>query len=155
MKSKRIACGLGVMLAVAFGHAAEPADIDLGWIGGHWCGGDGNARIDEVWLPAHGGRLHGVSRMTKGEAVASFEFLRIEAVDGVPIYFAQPGGRTATAFKRTEGGADWVRFENPDHDFPQRIEYRRNGDRLHAEISGPGRNGRSVTIPFELRRCGE
>ena len=85
--------------------------------------------------------------------MVSFEFLRIAEIDGVPTYHAQPGGRAPTAFKRSDGGAQWVRFENPAHDFPQRIEYRRDGDLLNAVISGPGKDGKTQQVPYALKRC--
>ena len=67
---------------------------------------------------------------------------------------AARGGRP-TIFSQAARGDGWIRFENPAHDFPNRIEYRRQGDRLRAYIAGPGRDGKQVKIPFEYRRCGE
>ncbi len=75
-------------------------------------------------------------------------------LDGTQSYIAQPGGRPPTAFRRTAGGERWVRFENPEHDFPRRIEYRREGDALHAEIAGPDENGKEIVISFDYSRCG-
>lgn len=75
-------------------------------------------------------------------------------LDGVQSYIAQPGGKPPTAFKRTAGGETWARFENPDHDFPQRIEYRREGDRLHAEVAGRGKNGEEAVLGFDYRPSG-
>jgi hypothetical protein len=152
----RIAALLGLLLPLAAAplSAAEP-DADLGWMAGHWCSQADGERIDESWLPATDGRLYGVSRTVRAGRVTGFEFLRIEPVDGVSTYLAQPGGGKATAFARSQGGAQRVRFENPAHDFPQRIEYRREGERLHAQIAGPGRDGKEVRIAFEYQRCGE
>lgn len=150
---KRTAAGCGLVLATMLGHAHGAPDTVPGWMAGHWCGGEDGISIEETWLPERGGSLHGVSRMARGDVVLSFEFLRIADDDGVPTYFAQPGGRSATPFRRIDGGADWVRFENPAHDFPQRIEYRREGDGLRAEIAGPGRDGTTRTILFEYQRC--
>lgn len=157
MRGRHETARLGWLLlaAAACAGAAEPETGGLGWMSGHWCGGNGESRIDETWLPEHAGRLYGLSRTTRGARGDEFEYLRIDRIDGVATYLAQPGGRAATAFPRTAGGAQWVRFENPAHDFPKRIEYRRDGDRLHAEIAGPGRDGAETVIPFEYRRCGE
>jgi hypothetical protein len=46
------------------------------------------------------------------------------------------------------------RFENPDHDFPQRIEYRSEGDRLHAEVTNRVKNGKEAVLGFDYRPCG-
>lgn len=133
--------------------AADPGATDLSWLAGRWCSADGSGGYEESWLQPRGGGMVGVARELKGERMVSFEFLRIGEVDGTPTYFAQPGGRAPTAFKRSDGGEHWVRFENPANDFPQRIEYRREGDLLNAEISGPGRDGKPQSIPFALKRC--
>jgi hypothetical protein len=125
----------------------------LTWLEGRWCGGDASMRTEETWLPDHGDMHFGLSRTVKDGRVVAFEFLRIAMADGAATYLAQPGGSPPTAFARTDGGEQWVRFENPQHDFPRRIEYRRTGDSMTAEIAGPGRDGQEQAIAFEFRRC--
>ena len=67
----------------------------------------------------------------------------------------QPNGASPTVFAQEEQGEGWIRFANVEHDFPNRIEYRRAGESLKAYIAGPGRDGKELRIPFEYRRCGE
>jgi hypothetical protein len=124
-----------LLLSSASAAAASPS---LDWIAGHWCVDLGGDTVEELWLPPHGGVAVGLGRTRNSEKTTGFEYLRIVDLDGVQSFIAQPGGKPPTAFKRTAGGENWVRFENPDHDFPQCIEYRREGDALHAEVSGPG-----------------
>ena len=88
-----------------------------------------------------------------GAGQVAFEFLRISKIAGLATYLAQPGGSPPVAFTRTDGGEDWVRFENPQHDFPQRVEYRRSGQALQATITGPGENGTEMSIPFIYQPC--
>lgn len=135
--------------------AAGPAAPSLDWIGGHWCTEAGGEIVEEFWLPPHGGVALGLSRTRTADRAAAFEFLRIVDIHGTPVYVAQPGGRPPTAFRSTAGGDRWIRFENRDHDFPQRIEYRREGDRLYAEIAGAGEDGAEMVIAFDYRRCGD
>jgi hypothetical protein len=68
-----------------------------------------------------------------------FEFLRIETrPDGV-YYVAQPRGADATAFRLTRVSDTEAVFENPAHDFPKRIIYRKQADGgLIARIEGDG-----------------
>jgi hypothetical protein len=132
---------------------APPHAADFDWIGGSWCGKSGADLTEEHWLPARGGMLIGVGRTTQGERVAHFEFMRIVARDSQASYVAQPDGGSAVEFKWTAGGRDWARFENPTHDFPKRVEYRRTGDHLHAHIAGPGDGGKETVIAFEYDRC--
>lgn len=126
---------------------------ELAWLAGDWCGDEAGELIEESWLAPRGGELLGLSRTTREGQVVAFEFLRIAVVKGVPTYLAQPGGRAPTAFTRSDSGEQWMRFENPAHDFPQRIEYRRTGDTLRAEIAGPGVGGRETVIGYDYRRC--
>ena len=118
---------LGACLALVSGQAIS-AEPTLDWLAGHWCGTGPEQQIDEVWLPEAGGALLGMSRTVRGARVESFE--------------------------QAARGDGWIRFENSAHDFPNRIEYRRDGDTLHAYIAGPGRDGKEMKIPFDYRRCG-
>jgi hypothetical protein len=116
---------------------------ELEWISGYWCSAGKRERVEEYWLPARGGMLLGMSRTD-----TRFEFMRIVLQPEI-TFIAQPQGGTAVSFARTAGGADWIRFENPAHDFPKVIEYRREGEWLRAEVSAAGK-----VIPFEYQRCG-
>jgi len=143
-----------VMLGFAGTGASEPQTTDFSWISGHWCGTSNDVRIEEYWLPPHGGVVLGVARTLKGDETVEFEYTRIVLMqDKVPAFIAQPEGGAPTSFVRTAGGANWARFENPEHDYPKRVEYRREGDKLHGEISGPGEDGQEQTIPFDYVRC--
>lgn len=146
-------------LVLALGLAGTPVtanapDEPLAWLAGQWCGGNDAERLEEHWLAPVAGSMLGVARTMKNGRVSSFEFLRIGQVQGVSTYLAQPGGRPATAFARTAGGAGWIRFENPSHDFPTRIEYRRQGDALHASVSGKGNDGKETGFVLDFVRCG-
>ena len=133
---------------------AGPAVVhDFGWLSGHWCLEQGGELVEEAWLMPRGGLMLGIGRTLKA-GKASFEFLRIELRAGVPNYVAQPGGAPPTAFRLTASGKGWARFENPEHDFPKRVEYRRTAQGLHAEIAGPGQGGRETVIPFDYLTCG-
>jgi len=133
--------------------SAGPDPDELSWMSGRWCTTGGEQEIEEHWLPHRGDMLLGVNRTLKGRRTISFEFLRIVLVEGQVSYVAQPGGQPPTSFARTDGGVNWVRFENRAHDFPQRIEYRREGEALHAEIAGPGKAGRERVVAFEFLAC--
>lgn len=128
---------------------------DFTWMAGHWCQSQDGEVIEEQWLKPSGGLVVGMGRTVKNGQATSFEFTRIEYRDGTPHYVAQPNGEPPVAFKLTAIGAGWARFENPAHDFPKRVEYRRTSDGLHAEIAGPGKDGREHVIPFEYLRCGD
>jgi hypothetical protein len=76
-----------------------------------------------------------------GEAHEPFhEDLRMEADERGLVYVATPSGGARTDFDLTSGGATGFVAENPDHDFPTRIEYRRTETGFDAIVSGPGRS---------------
>ena len=78
----------------------------------------------------------GLNRSVSGTAHGRFEYLRIVQTKIDTYYWARPGGAKETPFKMTKATENHVVFENPDHDFPKRIEYRLDGDELTAQISG-------------------
>ena len=139
----------------AFLSAAVSADSpgeSFEWLVGHWCSDADGEFIEEQWLGARGDILLGLSRTVKGGRTKSFEFMRIETREGIR-FIAQPQGRPPTEFRLTASGDGWARFENPAHDFPNRVEYRRTATGLHAEIAGPGKDGKVAVIPFEYTAC--
>ncbi|HYD12399.1 MAG TPA: DUF6265 family protein [Allosphingosinicella sp.] len=129
------AAGLALLL---MGQAAPPASVaDLAWMSGRWESVSANGRwTEESWSAPRGGVMLGYSRSGAGQSLREFEFLRLQAgSDGIPAYLAQPGGRPATAFRLTAREGQSATFDNPQHDFPQRIRYVRTGDRMVATIS--------------------
>jgi hypothetical protein len=146
-----------VVGAAALVHAAtladDPPSRRFAWLSGHWCAEGGGTLLEEFWLPPEGNLALGVGRTVKNGATTTHEFMRIETRDGATNYIAIHDGQPPTAFRLTASGAEWARFENPQHDFPQRVEYRRTSSGMHAEIAGPGKDGKEAVIPFEFRRC--
>ena len=151
MNTNKLVGLAALTLSMAASADTKPANLD--WFIGHWCSDRQGEFIEEQWLSARGDLMLGLSRTIKGAKTASFEFLRIEWTGGVASYIAQPQGGPPVAFKLTASGADWARFENPAHDFPKRVEYRRTKQGLYAEIAGPGEGGKEMVIPFDYLRC--
>lgn len=142
-----------LVLATIAGAADAPAARSFGWLSGHWCSQSDHQLIEEYWLPPNADLALGVGRTLKAGKIVTFEFMRIETRDGVTNYLAMHDGKPAVAFRLTASGADWARFENPQHDFPKRVEYRRTPAGLHAEIAGPGKDGKEVLVSFDYRHC--
>jgi hypothetical protein len=145
---------LGGCLALCAGWATA-GELELDWLAGRWCSNGDGRQIEEVWLAEAGATALGLSRTLRGQKLESFEYMRIVS-DGKAAHFhVQPNGAPPTVFAQAGRGQGWIRFENPAHDFPNRIEYRRQGDRLHAYIAGPGSDGKEMKISFDYQRCGE
>ncbi len=115
----------------------------LGFMVGCWQSKpDDNGRVNkEVWSAPQGGIMFGWATATQAGELVSFEQSRIDLRGPRATYTASPEGQRPVVF--TEAAPDplalappnSVRFENPDHDYPQRIFYRANGGDLVATIS--------------------
>jgi hypothetical protein len=128
----------GVVAATANRTTAETADLaSLAWLSGAWSGAAGKMEMEEVWMAPKGGAMLGLHRDVAGGRMVSFEFLRIVQKGDVIDYIASPGGRAPTVFTLKEQGDRRVVFENPSHDYPQKISYWIDaGGALHARIEG-------------------
>ena len=110
--------------------AADAHPLD--WLVGCWSTPDGNSV--EVW-DTEGDDLVGFAVTVKQGRVQFYETLTIRLQDGGYVYTARPRKQRETAFAAERIGANVARFTNPGHDFPQVIEYQREGDALTATIS--------------------
>ena len=112
----------------------------LAWMSGHWETTAGPVTIDEHWTDIAGASMLGVSRTVGNGKMVFFEFLRLETRGDAVYYVAQPGGGEPTPFKLVKVDGQSATFENPEHDFPKRILYRREADGgLFARVEGDGK----------------
>lgn len=144
-----------VAAAPRAGDAGAQTVERLGWLAGCWEGTlSSGASYEETWLAPRAGTLLGVARMTREGRTLSYEFMRINDVEGTLVYTVQPSGQALARFSATETSDSAVTFENPEHDFPQRIRYLLTPpDGLTATIDGE-RNGQQRALEFPLRRVG-
>lgn len=126
-----------------------------GWLGGCWESRSGTRVTHEFWMPAAGDLMVGGGRTLVGEAARAFEHLRLHAREGRLTYTAIPSGQAETAFTSTVVSDTLLVFENLQHDFPQRIAYRRVGsDSLVARVEGPGPDGSTRGFDVRMARMG-
>jgi len=139
---------------------AKATIADMAWLAGAWVGTrkmTGSAN-EERWTEPKGGAMLAVSRTvnTKGR-MAAFEYLRIVERDGGLVYIAQPGGAKGTEFVLTElvteNGATRAAFENPFHDFPNRIVYELSAEGDLSATTGQLKGG--TPNRFEWKRAPE
>ena len=124
---------LALLFVSTLAHAAP--DTDLSWLAGDWRRCKEGEIVEERWLGPRGETMVGAN-LTSANGKASFEHLRIVRSDGEWTYWASPMGRPAVAFRMIESGPQRVVFANPEHVFPARIVYWRDGDELLARIEG-------------------
>lgn len=142
------------ILLLCAGAAAQDSSSQmskLAWISGCWKGGD-KIQSEEQWTKIAAGTMLGVARTIKDGQTASFEFLQIRQKGDDILYIAQPNGGTAVSFKLVKLNPNEAIFENPEHDFPQRIIYVRVIDgSLLAAIEGTEK-GKPKRIEFPMKR---
>jgi hypothetical protein len=131
-----------------------PAVADAGFLAGCWRAERGGRTVDEQWMSPSGTSMLGMSRTVAGGKTVEYEFLQIrQQADGV-YYVAKPSGQPEASFKLVKAGSGEIVFENPAHDFPQRILYKRTNDSLAARIEGTmGGKARGVDFPYTRVAC--
>jgi Domain of unknown function (DUF6265) len=138
--------------SITFPHTAPGHNLsELAWLAGNWQT-DTNGRLvsDEHWALADGGIMIGMSRtVAAGDKLASFEFLRIEQRGEDIFYVANVKGRCpATDFKLTRLSGQEAVFENPEHDFPKRIIYRKKSSTEMTASIDAGEGTKSQEYSF-------
>jgi hypothetical protein len=146
-------CSLLAALALpAF--AAEGSLAQVAWLAGCWQADGGEAGSVEQWMAPAGGAMLGMGRTVKAGRMSTFEFMQIrEAATGGGIEFhAMPAGQAPATFPAKAVSDAEVTFENPAHDFPQRVVYAADGpSRLKARIEGT-LQGRERVVRFPMAR---
>lgn len=121
------------LCACLFPASAEEADPNrLDWLTGCWQGDDEMTR--EVWSASEDGYYFGYSVVLKNGHAIFFEQMRINPAP-MPVFNAYPEGNGPFPFPAIALSETSVTFANPDHDFPQKIKYWRDGETLNATIS--------------------
>jgi hypothetical protein len=134
-----------VLLAALLFPAAAAAQArstlqPLSFMSGCWRGPAGNQTIEEVYTTPTRNLMQGMTRYLRNDSVVDYEFTLIEASRTGSVLKPQPKGQAPTTFASKESTASRVVWENPAHDFPQRVIYQRTGtDSLVARIEGGGR----------------
>lgn len=108
------------------------------WLAGAWIAREpSGVWSEEWWTTARAGLMLGGSRSGKGSELGFFEHMRIGRTASGLEFCALPKGQAGGCFPATSVTATEIVFENPAHDYPTRIAYRRIGGGIEAEISGP------------------
>ena len=124
-----------LLLALACG-TAHAAPADLSWMSGDWRRCKDGEIVEERWLGPRGGLMIGANLTSSKSGRTTWELLRLARSDDDWTYWASPMGRPPTPFKLVESGAQRAVFANPEHGFPARIAYWREGEELLARIEG-------------------
>ena len=114
------------------------------FMAGCWRGATGNGRtIEEYYTVPSGNLVQGMTRYlarrpdTQELNTVDYEFTLIDSDGGKTRLRPQPKGQTPDTFPEKERAPGRLVWENPAHDFPQRVTYNAApGDSLIARIEG-------------------
>ena len=125
------------------------------WVIGSWASESSDALSYEFWHQINDSTLAGRSySVSNGDTVSSEYIMLVERngqISYVPTVREQ-NDDLPVEFKLKSITEMKMVFENPDHDFPQRISYEKlSGDSLIAEIAGMVK-GSHRAVQFPMRR---
>ena len=111
--------------------------------------------VEEQWMAPRGGTMIGMGRTVRDGRTTEYELVVLKEQDGRLAYEAHPSGQPSAVFLSREIGDTSVVFENAEHDFPQRVGYRRSETGLAAWIEGTLK-GQMRRVDFNYARvsCG-
>jgi len=113
---------------------------NLSWLAGKWQDTTSDGITYENWTIVNDSVMNGISGMIKGKDTTVYETIALQLQrDGlfyIPTVKDQNEGKPVP-FKLTQAVGDSFVFENPQHDFPDKITYTKiSAAALLAKISG-------------------
>jgi hypothetical protein len=154
-----LVCWLGLALAgcrstvdAVMGTEPRGELAGFAWLTGSWVMVKGSAISEAHWTRPGGDTLLGLNRTVVNNRTAAFGYVRIESTPHGIVYLASPRGRhPPTRYALVESGHHRAVFENPNQDFPRRIVYEREGNRLDARFEGE-QDGQPISEEWSWRR---
>ena len=127
---------------------------DLKWFLGRWMQTEGPDLVSyEEWKRVSPSLYQGLAWTIYHSDTVHVETIDL-SLEGQDLYYIPTveENEGPVRFKMSVMSADSVLFENPEHDFPQKITYIARGDSMIlAKISG-AKNGKPLTKEFPLHR---
>lgn len=126
------------------------------WFIGEWGNKSAEGELTERWKKENDSVYHGESYFVVGGKDTVFkEHVRLEEANGILAYIVtvpnQNNGE-AVRFEMTSVKDNQIVFENPKHDFPNKVVYNKVGnDSLVAEIFGT-QKGKPSTEKFAMKK---
>lgn len=155
MKTKLILSIISIMIAGSW--AQQQGELNqLQWLLGTWETKTPKGSLYETWTRKSDTEFQGKSYYLKNKDTLLFESVRLVEKDKKLHYIVSVKGHNKQlpvdfASKEIKDPAS-LQFENPLHDFPQKITYKKQGkDSLLAEISGM-MNGKMASQKFPMRK---
>jgi hypothetical protein len=135
---------IGLILILQCSFAQVSSDVKkLLWLEGKWerTNTKPGKKGFEIWTKVSATEWKGKGVSLTGADTTFVEKLRVIVKDGTPYYVADvPENQKEVLFRFTMITENSFVCENPQHDFPKKISYQRDRDKLKAVISGDGKS---------------
>ena len=155
MRAPRLIAFQLSLACVVAGHAEAQAAqriATIGWLTGCLEMRSGSRVVEEQRMVERAGTMLGMGRTVNARGLGDYELTLIKEDAGRLLFEAHPKGQPPATFSARVATADSVVFEAPEHDFPQRVGYRRIGaDSVLAWVEGT-MNGKLRRIEFPYAR---
>lgn len=142
----------------------EPQEIEtktyeqlekVNWLVGAWGNTTPEGNLTETWSQANDSTLTGKTVFMSGNDTLFTETIEIVQVNDSLLYNTKVSNQNqgkAVSFKASDITDKQIVFENPKHDFPQKITYNKiSADSLVAEISGR-KDGKESKESFPMKK---
>jgi hypothetical protein len=125
------------------------------WLIGNWENKSPDGALSEKWIKLNDSTFSAASYFIKGKDTLHFENIVLAQKGERLTYFATVKGQNddkPVAFPSTAESDKQLVFENPKHDYPQKITYTKGTDNtITAEISGK-LDGKVTTEKFVMAK---
>jgi hypothetical protein len=127
----------------------------LNWLVGNWEQKLPDGTLQENWTKENDSTFNGNSYFINAKDTVHFESIKLVQKAEELIYIATVAGQNndgPIGFKLTSDTENSFTFENPDHDYPQKITYKKvNDTNLMATISGR-QQGKPTSESFKMTK---
>lgn len=126
------------------------------WLTGCWEARSADRVVEEQWMAPRGRTMLSMTRTVHLDTLVDYGQVVLREKNGQLEYETHPFDQPMAVFVSTQITESSLLFENPLHDYPQRIGYTRHGaDSLIAWSDGTsGGKGRRVEVTYAKVRCG-
>jgi hypothetical protein len=125
------------------------------WLLGTWENKSSEGNLSEIWKKVNDSTFQAQSYFIKEKDTLHFEFITLQQKGEELTYSAAVRGQNndkPVAFKLTTETEKQLIFENPKHDYPQKISYTQiTPDSLVAKISGI-QQGKPSSETFSMKK---